>query len=320
MTIHRYETRAEWLEDRRYGLGGSDIATILGMDSFTSKLKVFYDKTEPLDPFADDGASEEMEMGQDIEQFIIGQWSKRQAALGAPPLFVDSDLLTITSNAFPFLKHSPDALLWDDIHRDRKPEAGLEVKNIGSDKNWDDPAYGGLPPRYYAQVQHGLLCSGLARWEVAALVRGQKLITRTVFPDKEMMGLIALEGEKFWREHVQAGFPPDPDGSESAGKALRERWSDSVGVSVEIPDELVDDLHNARRKAEEWKLAADTAAQRIQLEMGDAELAVASGDRKVATWKVGTRKAVDTKALRDEMQAVAEKYTKVTPTRTFRVL
>ena len=44
-----------------------------------------------------------------------------------------------------------------------------------------------------AQVQHGLLCSGLDRWIVVALVAGQKLITREIEPDKEFQGRIALK-------------------------------------------------------------------------------------------------------------------------------
>jgi predicted phage-related endonuclease len=36
--------RLEWLQMRQQGIGGSDIAAILGQSPFKSKLEVFYDK------------------------------------------------------------------------------------------------------------------------------------------------------------------------------------------------------------------------------------------------------------------------------------
>jgi predicted phage-related endonuclease len=204
--------------------------------------------------------------------------------------------------------HSPDAL------GEEMPGVyfGVEVKNIRSDYNWDP-----LPEFYMSQVQHGLLCSGLHRWIVVAKVGGQKLITREIEPDREFQGRIALASERFWNTHILPQVPPEPDGSDSAKRALERKW-DASGGNVEIPLAMVETL-----RYYEGRLADDTknvnkARQAIMSVMGSAEVALFEG-KKFATWKFGTRKTVDVKRLREEEPKIAEKYEKVADTRTFRL-
>ena len=297
-----YETRDEWLQARRLGLGGSDVGAILGMSTYTSALEVYYSKTGET---PERETNEEMEIGRDIESWILNRWMLRELDQGWE---VEDDLVIIQSNTFPFLIHSPDAILTSILG----PDAGIEIKNIRSDTHWDP-----LPEFYYAQVQHGLLCSGLDRWIVVALVAGQKLITREIEPDKEMQGRIALESERFWRDHVVKNVPPAPDGSESASRALQSRWSASQDTSADIPVGDWTRFKEASEMCKVWEKQRDEAAQVIQARMGDAERAEVDGE-KVATWKTGTRKALDVKRLRAEQPEIARKYEKTSSTRPFR--
>jgi putative phage-type endonuclease len=292
-----YETRSEWLEARRAGLGGSDIGTILGLSSFSSELEVYYSKVEGRDP----EPSEAMEIGRDIESWILERWKPSNYNLL-------TDRIVIQSDTFPYLLHSPDAI--GEEYPNGGIYFGVEVKNIRSDHNWDP-----LPPFYMAQVQHGLLCSGLDRWIVVALVGGQKLITREIEPDREMQGRIALEAERFWNAHILPQIPPEPDGSDSAKRALERKWDRSEG-SVEIPAGVWSTVdYQARRKKAVAKDYAK-AVQMVQSIMGTAETALVDG-KKVATWRVGTRKSVDLERLRAEAPEIAKKFEKVDGTRRF---
>lgn len=299
-----YETREDWLQARRLGLGGSDVGAILGMSTYTSALEVYYSKTGEV---PEQEPNEAMMIGRDIESWILNQWMLRELDQGWE---VEDDLVIIQSNTFPFLIHSPDALLTSILG----PDAGIEIKNVRSEHGWSD---GGIPPFYMAQVQHGLLCSGLDRWIVVALVAGQKLITREIEPDKEMMGRIALESEKFWTSHVLPHKPPAPDGSESASRALRARWDTSQDVSAEITEGEWTRLKEASEMVKVWEKQRDEAAQIIQAKMGDAEVAKVDGE-KVATWKTSTRTSLDIKRLKTEQPELAKKYSKTSSTRTFR--
>ena len=296
-----YETREDWLEARRLGIGGSDIGALLGLSTFTSELEVYYSKVE-LTP--EDEPNEAMSIGRDIEDWVLERWMRREQC------WVNSELVTIQSNVFPFLIHSPDALLLDEALR---VIGGVEVKNIRSDQAWDP-----LPEFYMAQVQHGLLCSGLDRWIVIALVGGQKLITREIEPDRELQGRIALAAERFWHTHVLPGVPPDPDGSESAMRALRSRWEVSEDDIAIVPDSDLVSLKHLNDRLHRAEKDYNKACGLIQAKMGPKEHARLADGTKVATWKVSSRKTVETKRLREEMPDIAKKFEKVTPTRVFR--
>lgn len=285
-----YESRTEWLEARRSGLGGSDIGALLGLSTFSSELEVYYSKVDGTEP----EVTEAMEIGRNIEPWILRQWDSEYSLV--------DDLVIIQSDERPYLLHSPDAL---------GDGFGVEVKNIRSDHNWDP-----LPEFYMAQVQHGLLCSGLERWIVVALVGGQKLITREIEPNRELQGRIVEAAERFWNAHVLPKVPPEPDGSESAKRALERRWDASEG-SYDLEPELWATYKVKKTVLEAAEKDLHKAQQRIQAAMGESEVALVDG-RKVATWKVGTRKSVDIKRLRDEEPKLAEKYEKVSSTRIFR--
>lgn len=302
--IGPYESRTEWLEARRSGLGGSDIGALLGLSTFSSELEVYYSKVGEYEP----EVTEAMEIGRDIESWILDRWFK---LYGNPGHMLFDDLVVVQSDDHLSLLHSPDAIILADTIPIPTPVIGVEVKNIRSDHNWDP-----LPEFYMAQVQHGLLCSGLERWIVVALVGGQKLITREIEPDLEMQGRIVEAAERFWTTHVLSKVPPEPDGSESAKSALERRWDVSEG-SYDLEPELWATYKVKKTVLEAAEKDLHKAQQRIQAAMGESEVALVDG-RKVATWKVGTRKSVDIKRLRDEEPKLAEKYEKVSSTRIFR--
>ena len=221
------------------------------------------------------------------------------------------ELLMIQSTTFPFLIHSPDALLAP--VGDSKVHTGIEIKNVRSDANGDP-----IPEFYMSQVQHGLLCSGLDRWIVVALVAGQKLITREIEPDKEFQGRIALTAEKFWIDHVLKNVPPEPDGSEMDSNVLNRRWDTSQDEIALVPNYLLSDMRQWTKKLEVAKKGLAKTEQIIKFRMGSKEHAVTENGERLATWKTGTRTAVDVKRLRELAPEVAKKYEKTTPTRVFR--
>ena len=294
--------RSEWLEARKAGIGGSDIGTIMGLSSFTSDLEV-YDSKQADAPERE--ASEQMAIGRAIEGFILGMWTDRYKPAG----LIDANDYLIRSTGTPYLLHSPDAMLVDD---DGMALAGIEIKNTRSDTNWDP-----LPPMYMAQVQHGLLCTGLEHWTVVALVAGQRLKVVEVDADKEFQGRILVAAERFWRDHVQKNVPPAPDGSESSSRALQSRWEPSQGESAEVPGLLWDQFKHCSLMFDEWKASREVALQRIQAAMGEAEIAMVDGTQ-VATWKLQTRKSVDVTRLRQEDPELAKKFEKVSSSRVFR--
>lgn len=293
-----FNTREEWLEIRKHGIGGSDTAAILGLSSFTSALEVYQEKYG-----YERERNEHMDWGTILEPVILEEWTTDR-----PGVVVDTSTIIIQSRQFPFLLHSPDGL----AHLPDGSIEGVEVKNIRSDQNWDP-----VPEAYYAQVQHGLLCSGLDKWNVVALVAGSKLICREILPDSEFMGRIATECERFWADHIVPGIPPAPDGSESAQRALDGAWDPSEG-SVEVDPNLLAEYESLDATRQKVEKDQKKVKQLIQAQMGEYEAATLDGT-VVATWKPQVSNRLDITRLRAELPEIADKYTKPSTSRVFRV-
>ena len=295
-----YATRQEWLEARREVLGGSDIAAILGIGSFTSPLEVYYSKVNPVE---ERDENDSMRWGTILEPVILEQWAGDERE-------IDTELMIVRSEQYPFLGASPDAL-------NHWVEEWIEVKNIRSDRDWKASEYG-VPERVYAQVQHGLLCSGWKKGRVIALVAGSKLIEVEVQADSLYQQAMVAAAEDFWTRYVLQKTPPPPDGTESSSRALQRAWVAPQGT-CEVPYHLLDEYKSAAALLKVAKDNMEKVKQVIEAEMGEAEEATVDGV-PVATWKVSTRNAIDITRLRKEAPDIAAKYNKTTPTRTFRLL
>lgn len=111
-----------------------------------------------------------------------------------------------------------------------------------------------------------------------------------------------------------------PFGSEECGRFLKETYKDSVNEVAIINEEMYsliqqhDDIVDKISKLEgEKKIIEHTLQNELKYcEMGFCK------DRKI-TWKSVTRNSIDTKALKSDMPEVAEKYSKVSVSRLFKI-
>ena len=67
-------THDEWLALRRTGIGGSDAATVVGLNPYSSPYYLFCDKRGELAEKAD---TEAMRQGRDLEQYVADRWMER---------------------------------------------------------------------------------------------------------------------------------------------------------------------------------------------------------------------------------------------------
>ena len=65
--------RTEWLKRRRAGIGGSDVAAILGISPWKTALDVYHDKTGAA---KDEPETENMRLGTALEQFVADRFTE----------------------------------------------------------------------------------------------------------------------------------------------------------------------------------------------------------------------------------------------------
>ena len=149
-------------------------------------------------------------------------------------------------------------------------------------------------------------------------MRERRLAIYKVGRDPELEDLLIDAERRFWREHVEAGVPPEPTTLTDA----RKRWpSDDGGVAVATDGirEALTRLHAVRAEA---KALADERAElelTLQAHMGDcAELTDPSG-LTLATWKSQTTRRLDARALTAAHPELTSQFRAETRPRVFRL-
>ena len=89
-------SREDWLVHRRQAIGGSDAATILGLNPYASPYTLWADKTSRL-PVQPD--NEAMRQGRDLEPYVVRRFEEATSCLLYTSVFYDISL--------PSLKYTP---------------------------------------------------------------------------------------------------------------------------------------------------------------------------------------------------------------------
>ncbi|EOA2606900.1 lambda-exonuclease family protein, partial [Enterococcus hirae] len=65
----------EWLEDRKRGIGGSDVATVLGLNKYKSPYQLWLEKTGQIE--LKDSESEPAYWGNVLEEVVAKEFQER---------------------------------------------------------------------------------------------------------------------------------------------------------------------------------------------------------------------------------------------------
>lgn len=176
MSVIIPKTHAEWLQERRKGLGASDAGTVIGVNRWKTNVELWAEKTGQREP-EDISSKPAVQYGHDAEPHIRALFE-----LDHPEFRVtyESPYKIIRSEAHPFIFCTPDGELQDRNGH----HGGLEIKTTEIQRSqqweeWNDR----IPDQYYAQVCHQMLATG---WDFVYLCAQIKYTTRTGEKRKEI--------------------------------------------------------------------------------------------------------------------------------------
>lgn len=246
---------------RRTGLGGSDIATLLGLNPYGSAHQLYLEKVEGYSQDLSD--KESVIWGNLLESAIAERYSQ----ITGKEVYESG---TIRHSIYPYFLGNCDRLT-------RLEKRGLEIKNVGfrMANTWGESGTKQIPEYYYTQIMHYLFVFDYDFWDVAVLIGGQELRIYTFERDKEFDQIIIDAGTKFWKEHVEAKIPPPIDCEAPNAKELIKRIYNKVNEDIiELDDQLIkwrDVWINAKAEVKKYQAIADGAQSHILGEMKNAE-------------------------------------------------
>jgi len=311
-------TRAEWLEERRKTIGGSDAAAIIGQNPYATPYTVWADKTGRLPDKPD---NEAMRQGRDLEQYVADRFTE---VSGKKTRHIRS---IIKNPDYPFAAANIDRSVVKEL-------SGLECKttSVLNLKRFKGEEF---PMNYYCQCVHYLAITEFERWYLAVLVLNQGFMvyqitriendpvpewcTASVYvPDDEIASLMAAERD-FWA-FVESDTPPPLSGTKPDSDALAAiyRGCDEETTTINLfgRGKMLERYFELKAQADELEVEMNTIKQTIQADLGDCECGVTDGYG--VTWKSQTRSTFDHKALiRDHPELDCSAYFKLSRFRKF---
>ena len=267
-------TREEWLEQRRIGIGGSDVSAILGLNAYKSPMSVYLDKIgeSPLE----DTTSEAAFWGTQLEDVIARHYAEKNGVK------IRRNNHILIHPEYPWMIANIDR----EAHSDTRGRYGVEVKTVGlrNAHLWDDDD---VPVPYVLQMQHYMAVTGWDFFVCPALIGGQRYIEREIPRDESIISRLIEEEGKFW-DMVQRRIPPAWDGSQEASRILSSLYPKAEpGKQIELPPSVMDSIlahqeldlrvksvKEVLRDLEKQKRAHE---QEIGAIMGDAETGLIGG-------------------------------------------
>jgi len=312
----KHMSHGEWLDLRRGGIGGSDLAGIMSMSQYATPIDVYLDKT-----YQTETEEEENPLfwwGKKLEPLVIEKYHEMypgETVIPAPGMLV--------SKKWPWMIANLDGII-----EAYKKFGDFEIKTVGfAGDEWGRDGGTGedIPEKYYCQVAHYLAVTGFLYAVLVAFFMASREIRRYFIQREEAVikNIVAIE-EKFWKENVIPQEPPVPTNTDDCNKL----WAYDKGTTITAGDDIVKIAAELKNLKSEVKLMQGTDGRggrkseleaKIKNAMGENTVLLGPGGRKICSWKTQTARRFQTKEFAIAHPDLDKEFRKESSSRVFRV-
>lgn len=306
-------------EQRRTGIGGSDIASVFSLEPYGCARRLFYEKTATPPDYAPKNEAL-FERGHELEPVIVAKYLRETGYVG------EQHKETIRHKQHAELFVHLDQL----IYRNHAPDDGgvtlqggvLECKTANREI-FARIKKQGIPNGYALQLQHAMHCTGL-KWGAFAVLwpDGWQMLHWEVEYDYEIGKMIEDEALAFWAS-VQANEPPERLSprdkrckacefrTSCQGAAMLEGVEDTGNDDVPYLDLDLSDYFELKEIADEADSLFEAEKERLRVALGNHAAADAPGAR--IYFRPSERSTVDGKALAAKYDELRKWVTGIIP-------
>jgi len=274
--------RDDFLAQRLRGIGGSDVAVIMGLNPYKTPLQLWHDKTGRAEPTPD---NEAMRIGRDLEDYVATRYAERTGFM------VRKHNAQISDPEYPHFIGNVDRLVSVDgkapaHHGKIRTKRILECKTtlFFDPEQWGPDASDEVPAHYFLQCQWYMMLADADQCDLFAFCLSRREFR--LYPikrDDDLLCALRDAANAFWLNHVQADMPPDasnlPDALLRWGASrpnyqdLGEEWQERIAAYREA-GQVINDM----------KAAQDQFKFDLLQHMKDADTATIN-DTTVLTYK-----------------------------------
>lgn len=216
-----------WHAARANGIGGSEIAAVLGLSPYESRFSLWHRKKGLIGPVEE---SEEMYWGKEHEPAICRRFAREHPELDITPA--------------PTYCH-PDRP-WQIANPDRHAGPDLfEAKTARDAEGWGEQGTAQIPVHYRTQCLHYMDVTGARRCWVGVLIAGSEYREYVVNYDESEAQILRDAGARFMDDLARDNRPPI-DGHSATYQTIRELPDGLDDVDEEIETILRDRFYTAQ--------------------------------------------------------------------------
>ena len=335
-TSTKEQARAEWLQSRKAGIGGSDVAAVLGLSKWRTPVDVYKDKLGEGTP---QETSDAMYWGTTLEQIVAQEFQRRTGMKvqrvnkvlhkgedGWMIANIDRAIVNpeIAGNVrvIPEDKREDGRMLTTDVILECKTANAFAASEWGETQEHEITTgelvtEHKIPVFYETQAQWYLDITGAKTRYVAVLIGGSDFRIYKVDRDEDVIKALVEHCGKFWRENVLAKKPPEPVCTADVQKLFPQ----DNGEMPEATNEQATDIGELRTLEEQikdLKKQQEVVKTRLTASMGDS-LGLLIGGQKACTYKSQSATRLDSTRLKKAHPAVFQEFAKTSESRTFRL-
>lgn len=292
----------EELEERRKGIGGSDVAAIAGLSKYKTPLDVYLEKVEG---FYSVNYNDAIHFGNVLEPLIANEYAIRTGSV------VHKATKPIISNQYPFMIGNLDYLL---VHAN----AILECKtaSIYQKEEWGENDTDFIPQEYLLQVAHYAIITDVEFVDIAVLIGGQEFKIYKYTRNKELENTIINIEKTFWNNHVICHIPPPPKTIKDITYLYPSSKEGSKFVADYKLDTSIAIYNNLKSQIKDIEEEMQSVKVKILETIKDNEIIVDKNGKKLASYKFQSRSNLDINLLKHCDEAL---YNSCLKDSTFRV-
>lgn len=295
-----FNSREEWLEARKDGIGASEVATIVGLNPWETPYQLWRRKLG-IDPPKPMNAA--MNTGHILEDGVAQYWAQ---ATGREIIKTSKADFMFIDESRPFLRVSPDRTFWvEGATRNDDNKGILECKTTRMKVDPDD-----LPKYWFAQLQMNLGVAGYTQGSLAWLSAGQGFDFgyRDLKFVPDFYEWLVYETEKFYRDNIIRKQEPT---AVSVKDVLLKYNRHTDKKIIETSDEVFESYQKLKEVKKEIKALEEVQEKHeaiIKMAFADAEALTYGGDT-IATFKAPKASLkFDAKTFQAEHPDLAKPY------------
>jgi putative phage-type endonuclease len=285
------------LEERKNYIGGSDAATICGVNPYGNIIELWQEKLglKEIEDISDNPA---IKAGNYLEP-VVAQWfsdeTKKKVIL-APDTFYHKSL--------PWMAANVDRLIEGE-------KAALECKTASRDTGWGSDGDNTIPDYYLCQVAHYACVLDLERVYIGVLIGANDMRHHYVYERNQKLEDMIIAKEKAFWECVKTETPPEPRSMDEVISLYSQATDEETLIITHEVELALDVLRHSKSRVKELEEIIESSEKIIKSYMKNHSILYDVNGKLAATWKNAKgAQRFDAKRFAKEHKDLYEKYLK----------